>query len=88
MSSTLLKQQLRSTPLQGANASFVEALYESYLEAPGSVPDAWRRFFSELSDADDVAHGPIVEALGKRLKTQGAPPPMRRRARSRPPCRG
>jgi 2-oxoglutarate dehydrogenase E1 component len=72
MSSTLLKQQLRSTPLQGANASFVEALYESYLEAPGSVPDAWRRFFSELSDADDVAHGPIVEALGKRLKTQAA----------------
>ncbi|MBN1239183.1 MAG: 2-oxoglutarate dehydrogenase E1 component, partial [Gammaproteobacteria bacterium] len=61
--------------MQGANASFVEALYESYLEAPASVPDVWRRFFGELggdANAEDVAHGPIVEQLGRRLKTQAS----------------
>src|SRR5690606_38246952 len=68
MSSTVFKQQLQSTPLQGANASFIEALYESYLESPGSVPEAWRRLFESIGpEQDDVAHGPIREALGRRL---------------------
>jgi 2-oxoglutarate dehydrogenase E1 component len=71
MSSTVFKQQLQSTPLQGANASFIEALYEAYLESPSSVPDRWRRFFGEMGpDRDEVAHGPIREDLGKRLGAQ------------------
>src|SRR5690606_30081853 len=74
MSSTVFKQQLQSTPLQGANASFIEALYESYLESPGSVPEVWRRFFDSVgSDHGDVAHGPIREALGRRLTEQPGP---------------
>src|SRR5690606_13490000 len=84
MSSTVFKQQLQSTPLQGANASFIEALYESYLESPASVPEVWRRFFESVgSEHDEVAHGPIREALGRRLAAQpgaaaarvAAPPP-------------
>jgi 2-oxoglutarate dehydrogenase E1 component len=68
MSSKSVKEQYRSTPLQGANATFVEGLYESYLESPDSVPGAWRKYFDALGpDGSDVAHGPIVEALGKRL---------------------
>ena len=71
MSSTVFKQQLQSTPLQGANASFIEALYESYLESPASVPEVWRRFFESVgSEHDEVAHGPIREALGRRLAAQ------------------
>ncbi|HEX6995328.1 MAG TPA: 2-oxoglutarate dehydrogenase E1 component [Gammaproteobacteria bacterium] len=73
MSSTVFRQQLQSTPLQGANASFIEALYESYLESPDSVPDAWRRFFASIgAERDEVAHGPIREALGRRLATPAA----------------
>jgi 2-oxoglutarate dehydrogenase E1 component len=68
MSSKSVKEQYRSTPLQGANATFVEALYESYLESPDSVPEVWRKYFDALgADGRDVAHGPIVEALGQRL---------------------
>jgi 2-oxoglutarate dehydrogenase E1 component len=68
MSSKSVKEQYRSTPLQGANATFVEALYESYLESPDNVPEVWRKYFDALGpDGGDVAHGPIVEALGRRL---------------------
>jgi 2-oxoglutarate dehydrogenase E1 component len=42
---TSLKDQYATTPLFGSNASAVEALYEQYLADPGSVPDAWRRYF-------------------------------------------
>src|SRR5690606_8476273 len=68
MNSTEFKRQLESTPLQGANASFVEALYETYLESPDRVPERWRRFFAGIGpDRDEVAHGPIREAIGQRL---------------------
>ncbi len=84
MSTKSIKEQYRSTPLQGANASFVEALYESYLQAPASVPDAWRKYFDGLGEAQapaartrgprgaeqwEVPHGPIVEALGRRMQS-------------------
>ena len=73
MNSTEFKQQLESTPLQGANASFVEALYEIYLESPNRVPERWRRFFGSIGpDRGEVAHGPIREAIGQRL-AQPAP---------------
>ncbi|HEU4619911.1 MAG TPA: 2-oxoglutarate dehydrogenase E1 component [Gammaproteobacteria bacterium] len=68
MSTKSVKEQYRSTPLQGANATFVEGLYESYLESPENVPEVWRKYFDALGpDGHDVAHGPIVEALGERL---------------------
>ena len=66
---TRLQELYQSTPLQGANAAFVEALYEDYLEAPDSVPDVWRRFFDTLgAEQIDVAHGPIVRSIGLRLR--------------------
>ena len=41
--STVFKDQYDSTPLQGANATYVEWLYEQYLAEPGSVPTEWRQ---------------------------------------------
>ncbi|MFO7286649.1 MAG: 2-oxoglutarate dehydrogenase E1 component [Gammaproteobacteria bacterium] len=68
MSSTEFKRQLESTPLQGANASFIEALYETYLESPDRVPERWRRYFEGIGpDRDEVAHGPIRDAISQRL---------------------
>jgi 2-oxoglutarate dehydrogenase E1 component len=65
---TRLQKLYQSTPLQGANAAFIEALYEDYLEAPERVPAVWRRYFDSLGgDFGDVAHGPIVASIGKRL---------------------
>ena len=68
---TRLQKLYQSTPLQGANAAFIEALYEDYLEAPQSVPVAWRSYFDSLGgESVDVAHGPIVAAIGKRLRSR------------------
>ena len=71
---TRLQELYQSSPLQGANAAYIEALYEDYLEAPERVPSAWRRYFDSLgSDAGEVAHGPIVASVGKRLRQPRRP---------------
>ena len=69
--STQLQRQYESSPFHGANAPYVEALYESYLEDPASVPPEWRELFVGLGGAvsQDVAHGPVVEALIRRLSS-------------------
>ena len=41
--------------LFGANAPFIEALYERYLEDPAAVEPRWRRYFDELPKLDDGA---------------------------------
>ena len=42
-------QQLWSTShLDGGNASYVEELYELYLQDPNSVAEEWRSYFQKL----------------------------------------
>ncbi len=66
--STVLQRQYESSLVHGANAPYVEAMYEAYLEDPGRVPREWRRYFGELPGGDrDVAHTPIIRALEHRL---------------------
>ncbi len=40
-----------SSALSGANAAYVEELYEQYLAAPDAVPPAWRAWFDALPQA-------------------------------------
>jgi len=63
--------------LFGGNAPYVEELYESYLNNPGSVPDRWRDYFDNLqvvpaSDGNpqtrDIAHAPIVQSFAERAR--------------------
>jgi len=63
--------------LFGGNAPYVEELYESYLNNPGSVPEAWRTWFDGLqvvpaadgsADTRDVAHAPIVQSFAERAR--------------------
>ena len=63
--------------LFGGNAPYVEELYESYLNNPGSVPEQWRAYFDTMqmvpaSDGNpqtrDVAHAPIVRSFAERAK--------------------
>jgi 2-oxoglutarate dehydrogenase E1 component len=59
-----LKDQYASTPLFGSNASAVEAMYEQYLNDPGSVPRAWREYFESFGDPDtEIAHSGIRDEL-------------------------
>jgi len=68
-----LLEQLASTPLSGANASYVEALYEQYLRDPASVDAAWRSYFDALPSrgGPERAHSPVIAAVAAR--TQAGP---------------
>ena len=48
--------------LQGANAAYIEDLYERFQENPGSVAADWRAFFTDLKERKDAVlsetHGP------------------------------
>ncbi|HEY4373284.1 MAG TPA: 2-oxoglutarate dehydrogenase E1 component [Burkholderiales bacterium] len=75
--SAMMKEFEANSYLFGGNAPYVEELYESYLNNPGSVPEKWRDYFDALqhvpaangaAEARDVAHAPIVESFAQRAK--------------------
>ncbi|MBC7503073.1 MAG: 2-oxoglutarate dehydrogenase E1 component, partial [Herminiimonas sp.] len=72
-----MMQQLQSNSyLFGGNAPYVEDLYESYLDNPGSVPDNWRAYFDAMqhvpavdgSNKPDVPHASVVASFAERAK--------------------
>ncbi|MFA6312609.1 MAG: 2-oxoglutarate dehydrogenase E1 component [Sterolibacterium sp.] len=71
-----MKQMLANSYLFGANAPFIEELYETYLNNPGTVTPAWRDYFDKLQNlpgsgsdaAPDVAHAPVVASFAQRAK--------------------
>jgi 2-oxoglutarate dehydrogenase E1 component len=71
-----MKDFLSNSYIFGANAPFIEGLYESYLDNPQSVPEQWREHFDKLQllpgagegHGRDVAHAPIVESFAQRAK--------------------
>ena len=69
---SLMKQMLGNSYLFGANAPFIEELYESYLANPASVADVWRDYFDKLQNmpgaSRDVAHAPVVASFAQRAK--------------------
>ncbi|MEO6021868.1 MAG: 2-oxoglutarate dehydrogenase E1 component [Burkholderiales bacterium] len=69
----MMKTFLENSHLFGANAPFIEELYESYLQDPAQVSAEWRSYFDALQKASgavthDIAHGPIVAAFAQRAK--------------------
>ncbi len=52
----------RTSFLHGANAAYIEDLYERFQENPGSVAADWRAFFTDLKERKEAvladAHGP------------------------------
>ena len=64
----MMKQLLEDSLLFGANAPFIEGLYEDYLQNPASVPVKWREYFDRLQPVQgqvfrDVSHRPVIESL-------------------------
>ncbi|MDL2343053.1 hypothetical protein QOL99_02700, partial [Deinococcus sp. MIMF12] len=52
------------TIMSGANAAFIEGLYEAYLADPTSVDPAWRDYFDEVrGGARETAHSPVQAAF-------------------------
>ncbi|AVZ80711.1 2-oxoglutarate dehydrogenase E1 component [Zoogloeaceae bacteirum Par-f-2] len=69
----MMKQHISTSHLFGANAPFIEELYENYLADPASVPENWRTYFDQLqvqpgAAVRDVAHGPVIAAFEQMAK--------------------
>jgi 2-oxoglutarate dehydrogenase E1 component len=66
MPNNVMKEWLASSHLSGANSTYIEGLYESYLEDPISVDANWRNVFDELPKVNDLpeeAHSVIREQM-------------------------
>jgi 2-oxoglutarate dehydrogenase E1 component len=59
-----LADLLASTPLSGGNATYVETLYERFLEAPEAVDPEWCAFFQALGEAPGAAAPSASEKQG------------------------
>jgi 2-oxoglutarate dehydrogenase E1 component len=76
--SSVMKDFQDSSVLYGANAPFVEELYERYLEDPSAVPENWRGLFEQWQaggKGKDVAHGPVIAAFERRAREGAAAQP-------------
>jgi 2-oxoglutarate dehydrogenase E1 component len=69
-----LSEQLAGTPLFGANASYVETLYEQYLQRPESVEPSWRAYFDTLRAGAprEQPHRAVIAALAARARAPAA----------------
>src|SRR5438094_4747396 len=70
---TVMRQFLDNSYLYGANAAFIEELYEKYLVNPQSVAEEWREYFDRLqvlpgSTVKDIARAPVEESFVQRAK--------------------
>jgi 2-oxoglutarate dehydrogenase E1 component len=67
----MMKTMFENSYLFGANAPFIEELYESYLRDPDSVKGSWRQYFDQIQKlpangngaAPDVPHAPVIESF-------------------------
>ncbi len=60
-SQTVSNAALEATSfLYGANAPFIEELYEKYLANPDSVDADWQEFFESLADSPQVVRGEVA----------------------------
>jgi len=81
----MMKAFQSNSYLFGGNAPYVEELYESYLNNPGSVPEAWRAWFDSMqavpaadgsTQTRDIAHAPIVQSFAERAREGTLQPRM------------
>ena len=72
----MMREFQQSSLFFGANAPYVEGLYEQYLTDPASIPEGWREQFDGLPNVSgnsgpDVAHTPVIAAFAER-RNRGA----------------
>lgn len=74
----MMKEQSSLSYLYGANAPYIEELYESYLKDPSSVDAYWKAYFDQVVQlpgnvAKDIPQRPIQESFAQlaRQKSEG-----------------
>src|SRR3954470_5383413 len=72
---SLMKEFEATSNLYGANAPYVEELYERYLADPASVDPTWRATFDAWQKGGggaDVPHSPVIAAFEQRARNPQA----------------
>jgi len=68
----MMQKLLSNSYLYGANAPFIEELYEAYLRNPNSVGTAWREYFDQVKGtAEEVSHSLIRQNFVELTKRHG-----------------
>ncbi|MFT7221166.1 MAG: 2-oxoglutarate dehydrogenase E1 component [Candidatus Azotimanducaceae bacterium] len=62
MENSVMERMWRSGHISAGNASYVEELYEKYLEDPSEVPDQWRSYFETLPMVEGTVSADISHA--------------------------
>ena len=76
-----MEQLWRTGHISGGNASYVEELYEKYLEDPTEIPDQWRSYFDTLplvegSIVPDISHATVKNHFLLLAKNQARVAPV------------
>ncbi len=61
---TIMKKDVLNTAgteLAGDNASYIESLYEQYLQEPTSVDEDWQKYFNQFVTGNDALHHVIQD---------------------------
>ncbi|MFI4922251.1 MAG: 2-oxoglutarate dehydrogenase E1 component [Burkholderiales bacterium] len=68
----MMQKMLSNSYLYGANAPFIEELYEAYLRNPDSVSSAWREYFDQVKGAaQEVSHTLVRQTFVELAKHHG-----------------
>jgi len=81
MSSPLLEKLRQTSPFSGANAAYVEQLYEDYLLDPDSIDPGWRAHFDALpgkSATADTPHSSIRQQFAEQARTATSDAPCKK----------
>ncbi|MBG7601797.1 MAG: 2-oxoglutarate dehydrogenase E1 component [Gammaproteobacteria bacterium] len=81
MNSPLLEKLRQTSPFSGANAAYVEQLYEEYLLDPDSIDPGWRKHFDALSRGSataDTPHSPIRQQFAEQAKAAASAVPCKK----------
>ena len=75
----MMKEQTGLSYLYGANAPYIEELYENYLKDPDTVDAYWKDYFDKVAAlpgtvSKDVAHRPIQESFVTLAKQKSQQP--------------
>jgi 2-oxoglutarate dehydrogenase E1 component len=65
MAESSMEALWRSGHISGGNASYVETMFEDFLEDPEQCPEQWRRYFESLSNAAESPAGDLSHATVK-----------------------
>ena len=73
----MTQKQAQSSFVFGANADFVESLYETYLQNPSSVDESWQQYFASLGSIERENFQPSSQGPQSAREAKDITPPSK-----------